>query len=217
MRVARNLAGAAVAVFCLPGIGAAATQTIFVPSDFPQSCATELNSGEALCAPDIEGPPADICSAGVPNLVAKAAEVGVPVCNAQTSIVIDLGADLILLVVDRDSGDGLQQALAPLIRSTESGVRIESTTSLYRNRTGTIVRQTAVIVESSAGSTPIQVLETVAGGESQPGTEEGVLPSRRPRKSVAISAPNERADSRRQRTGWRSATCNWSLAQTTVW
>lgn len=152
----------------------AAPQVIYVPAGFPSVCALELNSGRDMCPTGVTESAGDFCASGLTRLNHESSRIGVSPCSGGSGEGNATQAELVLLVDDRNLNVGLRGALAPVIVTSGASTSVGAAHRVFRNRAGTVVRDTIIIGEVSGKS--IEQLLIAANDDESGGSTEGSQP-----------------------------------------
>jgi hypothetical protein len=145
----------------------AATTVVYIPDEFPGVCAHDLTNDRPMCPVGVTARSVGFCAAGLGRLTEEARRYGAAVCGgtAQTDILADI--DLVLLVDDRNLSAALQQTIEPVVSASGGRAVVLPVRGLFRNRTGSVVRNMVIVGEGSLGPVSDQLLTGNQGGRAQ--------------------------------------------------
>jgi tetratricopeptide (TPR) repeat protein len=126
----------------------AAPTIVYVPAEFPNVCAHDLSSDRPMCPAGVTERPEAFCGAGLSRLAEQARLFGVPLCGGAAASATSNSVELVLLVDDRGLDPALRQTIEPVVSATG---RVNQASGLFRNRTGTVVRNMVIVGEGSSG------------------------------------------------------------------
>lgn len=157
----------------------AATLVIYLPADFPAVCAQDLSNGRSMCPSGVTATADDFCSAGLTRLPIQAGWFGANGCGVASSSGMPEEAELVLLIDDRNLKESLRSTIESVVESSGGHSVVTATHGVYRNRSGSVVRDTIIIGEAStsisamasggqSGSTSSDSRDGAAGSPAKP-------------------------------------------------
>ena len=145
--------------FLTSGAAIAGPLVVFIPAEFPESCAVILENNAPFCPPGVSRPAPEFCSQNLDYLHFVAAELGIANCVERSGLGLpspEYGSDLVFLVDDRNLSPELQSLLEPVLRQVRGGILVQKTHDKFRNQRSTIIRDSWFIGESICPDNPAE-------------------------------------------------------------